>query len=73
MKHPLFGLIAAAALFAGCDKPPIPIQPPAPKTAEPYNGIYKTEVNALEKAKEAGALMQQTETRQQQELEQVNK
>ncbi len=68
MRHHFIAWAAVAVLCAGCDQPS---QPPPPKTAEPYSGIYQDQVNALEKAKQAGDAMRQSETERQQKAEQA--
>lgn len=68
MKNRMIALMAAAILCAGCDQP---TQPPPPKIDQPYTGIYQNEVNALEKAKQAGDAMQQSITEREQKSEQA--
>lgn len=70
MKEYATVLLVAVLLCAGCDSPP-PTEPPAPKTAEPYTGIYQTEVNVLQKAQSAAEVMQQSEAERQQKMEQA--
>lgn len=68
MKNRMIAWMAVTALCAGCDRP---TQPPPPKTDQPYTGIYQDQVKVLEKAKQAGAAMQQSETERQQKTEQA--
>ena len=68
MKSRFIALVAAAVLCAGCDQP---TQPPPPKTDQPYTGIYQDQVNALEKAKQAGSMMETSEAERQQKTEQA--
>ena len=68
MRHHFIAWAAVAALCAGCDQP---TQPPPPKTDQPYTGIYQDQVNALEKAKQAGSAMQQQEADRGRQVEQA--
>jgi hypothetical protein len=57
-------------LFVACD---VPSEPPAPKTSQPYTGVYEGQVNALEKARQVEGQMQQDEAARRQQVEQVSR
>lgn len=67
-KVAVIAWVAVTALCAGCDQP---IQPPAPKTDQPYTGVYQDQVNALEKAKQAGSALENAEAERLKQTEQA--
>ncbi len=64
-------ILLVALMCAACDQPPQPAQPPTPKTDQPYTGIYQEQVNALDKARDVGATLQQSEEARQRQVEQA--
>lgn len=65
--------MALTILIAGCggeDEQPPP--PPPPQTAQPYSGLFKDQVNAIDKAKQVEGVMQQSEEERRQQAEQAS-
>lgn len=62
-------VITAACLLAACE----PAAPPQPETERAPNPLFETQIRAMDKARQTGAVLQESEDARRRQLEEATR